>query len=130
MVKAPEIIAYLESHGIAIGGVLVPPPSLHPDLLVPICNEFLNGTLLAPDLEKIGKLLLERPEHYYQNKDYSGQSEYPDAVELILLEWAIPTLGQTPPGISANFWRRQPGLKSREQMNWTAGGRWRLPFAA
>jgi hypothetical protein len=85
----------LEARGLATAGVLVSPPSLQPKALIPICEDFLHGAISAHQLEEIGKLLLERSDHYYQNEDYSGLSEYPNNVELILVEWAYGDLGHS-----------------------------------
>lgn len=90
--NASEIIAYLESRGLATAGVLIPPPSLLPIALVPICEDYLNDKLSADDLQQIGRVLLTRPDGAWGRDDYAPESEYPNNVELVLVEWYAPEM--------------------------------------
>src|SRR5437868_2075216 len=76
----------------ANAGVLIPPPSLLPSLLIPICEDYLAGKVSGDDLQEIGRVLLTRPDGSWKRDDYAPESEYPNKVELILVEWYAPEM--------------------------------------
>ena len=83
-----ETIAYLESHGLAIGGRLIPPGSVQPRMLIPLCDAYLSGRLSADALQQIAHVFLQRPDR----DDSSPELDYCGRVERVLYEWYAPEI--------------------------------------
>lgn len=94
--NACEVMKYLESQGIAVSGVLVPPPAVRPETLVPICHDYLNGRVSGDDLEEIGRVLLRRPDRAANQDDCDSEFDYDGRVELLLYDWHAPDTWYNP----------------------------------
>jgi hypothetical protein len=97
-VSTSEVITYLESHGLAVGGVLVPTSVVRPEALAPLCHDYLNGRISRDDLEKIAQFLQEGLARaaYDENNCSDPMCDYDARVETLLYDLYAPDTWYNP----------------------------------
>lgn len=99
--NTPEVMAYLEAHALAADDALLPPPSVLPESLIQICDDYLSGKVSDDDLQEIARVMLQRPDRAANRNDGDPEYDYGDRVERALYEWYAPEIyfPVTPPNI-------------------------------